>query len=115
MGNRSQVAQSHRPGGVQALRPLTGAGLAALLSIELVVADAVLGNQVAPAEVVHTLFLCRDDKKQGTITAADQMKAAANDCIHLLSLWIISNSLINHSAESKSLKIVAEQKQKQYL
>lgn len=31
-----------------------GAGLAALLAVELVVADAVLGHQVAPAEVVLT-------------------------------------------------------------
>lgn len=46
--------------GIAALWPLTGAGLAALLSIELVVTYAVLGNQVAPAEMIHTLFTCRE-------------------------------------------------------
>lgn len=42
--------------GVRALWLLAGAGLAALLSIELVVTDAVLRDQVAPAEVIHTVF-----------------------------------------------------------
>lgn len=43
-----------------ALLPLAGAGLAALLSVELVVTNAVLGNQVAPAEMVHAVFICRE-------------------------------------------------------
>lgn len=56
--------RSCRPAGVRApLRPLAGAGLAALLSVELVVTDAVLGDQVTPAEVVHAVFVCRENKK----------------------------------------------------
>lgn len=47
-----------------ALRPLPGAGLAALLSVELVITNAVLGNQVTPAEMVRALWLCRDSEKR---------------------------------------------------
>lgn len=52
----SSEAWSHRGNG--ALLALAGTGLAALLSVELVVTHAVLGNQVTPAEVVHAVFVC---------------------------------------------------------
>lgn len=97
MSHRSQVdsavsspseAQSHGPGGVRALRPLAGAGLAALLSIELVVADAVLGNQVAPAEVVHAVFLCRDTNNKEQLQ--QQIK------LRLQLMIVICGSLQSH-------------------
>lgn len=53
-----------RRGAAAALRPLPGAGLAALLSVELVITNAVLGNQVTPAEMVRALWLCRDSEKE---------------------------------------------------
>lgn len=59
---------TRKPGGnhrllcAAALRPLPGAGFAALLSVELVTANAVLGNQVAPAELVRALLLCKDSE-----------------------------------------------------
>lgn len=56
-------ARSHRLRGVGALWPLAGAGLAALLSVELVVTNAVLGNQVTPAEMVHAVFICGENNK----------------------------------------------------
>ena len=45
---------------IAALRPLPGAGFAALLSVELVITNTVLRNQVAPAKVVRAL--CKDKK-----------------------------------------------------
>lgn len=56
--------RSFRRQAAAALRPLSGAGLAALLSVELVITNAVLGNQVTPAEMVRALRLCRDSEKE---------------------------------------------------
>lgn len=56
--------RSFRRRAAAALRPLPGAGLAALLSVELVITNAVLGNQVTPAEMVRALWLCRDSEKE---------------------------------------------------
>lgn len=49
---------------IGALRPLAGAGLAALLSVEPVVTNAVLRDQVTPAEMVHTVFICRGQSRR---------------------------------------------------
>lgn len=35
-----------------------------MLSVELVITNAVLGNQVTPAEMVRALWLCRDSEKE---------------------------------------------------
>jgi len=57
-------ARIHSLKGLRALLPLAGAGPAALLSIELVVTNAVLGNQMTPAEMVHALFFCRENRNE---------------------------------------------------
>lgn len=89
VSNRSQMASvkspseiwSYRLRGIRASWPLVGAGLAALLSIELVVANAMLGNQVTPAKMVHAVVICRDNKKYGTGLAAVQ-----KDCFLMMTV-----------------------------
>lgn len=54
--------------GIGALRPLAGAGLAALLTVELVAADAVLRDQVTPAEMVHAVFFCRENQPRDSFS-----------------------------------------------
>lgn len=44
------------------LRLLAGAGLAALLSVEPVVTDAVPRDQVAPVEVIDAALICRQKR-----------------------------------------------------
>lgn len=38
--------------------------MAALLAIELVVADSMLGHQVTPAEVISTCSICEEERRK---------------------------------------------------
>ncbi|TNN77168.1 hypothetical protein EYF80_012637 [Liparis tanakae] len=67
----NRKARIHSLKGLRALLPLAGAGAAALLSVELVVTNTVLGNQMTPAEMCWSSScdqagaLCRDHWSSG--------------------------------------------------
>lgn len=93
-----QRPRSHRLRGISALLPLAGAGLAALLSIELVVTNAVLGNQVTPAEMVHALFICRENKKKKAV----QTQAATHD--NIFFIYFIYIFTVVYSVDNRCIK-----------